>query len=133
MWRIVERNPREKRESWNCDMSRRKPYVAFASTPAARARSSVSDTLLRLDHATQPWQQPASSSRPCLPTRAFVPAPAGWEGAKPGYCFRVGEHGLGYYLDIGLNNRLLLEGGKLKGPPSPGACTINRPLITMHD
>ena len=62
----------------------------------------------------------------------FVPAPAGWGGARPGYCFRVGEHGLGYYLDIGLKNRLLMEGGKLKGPPSPGAWPCNRPCAQQY-
>ena len=33
-----------------------------------------------------------------------------WDGENEGYCFRKGPRGMGYYLDVGLENRLLLEG-----------------------
>jgi hypothetical protein len=35
---------------------------------------------------------------------------AGWAGVKAGYVFRSGSEGVGYYLDVGLENRILLEG-----------------------
>ena len=34
----------------------------------------------------------------------FLPR-SSWEGAKAGYCYRKGYQGLGYYLDVGLENR----------------------------
>jgi hypothetical protein len=33
-----------------------------------------------------------------------------WRGPRDGYCFRKGPRGVGMYLDVGLENRLLLEG-----------------------
>lgn len=53
-----------------------------------------------------------------LPDRKGVEAGTGvdfyaqsqWTGPVDGYCFRTGPRGTGMYLDVGLENRLLLEG-----------------------
>lgn len=47
----------------------------------------------------RPGAAPASAAAAPAPTQpAFVPSPA-FAGARPGYLFKLGPQGLGYYLD----------------------------------
>ena len=49
----------------------------------------------------------------------FLPSP-GWSGSRPGYVFRTGDLGLGYYLDkkVGFSTAEVLEFDSSESPES---------------
>ena len=84
-------------------------FAALAATPVAREKKRRgADASRERDAAAPPAKKPkaaeSSAGKASAAAAAFVAAKA-FGGAKPGYYFRKGAKGLGYYLDANANAR----------------------------
>lgn len=93
------------------------PAVVQQQQPEAQAPGAGSDS------PRQP-PTPGAASDAELEADGFVPAD-GFEGARPGYAFKLGEQGLGYYPDPCASTTGARQGGSSSQQEEEGAPAVN--------
>ena len=70
--------------------------------PAPCLRKPAQPVTTSSDDSTEKWLR-EHAGLPFVPAQApkARPKKSKFEGARPGWCFKTGDHGLGYYPDVG--------------------------------